>query len=181
MLNRAILLLLVLLILIHLTLCASLPRKKEKRLHQKKLLSNKYFRGIPKDFFRGPKPPLKPEEVTLLVPFTKWKSVTCSTKKHMYTLKSPNCEPKKVDRGLCFGQCGSIFIPGQNLHYSSACLPVLKRVPVEMSCSSKDGGVKAKRMKFFEKVVACSCKKVKVDWKQVVREIKSQFEFKMSL
>jgi len=178
--NRVILLLLALLMtLLHLS--ASLPRVKEKRLRQKKLLTNKYLRGIPKDFFRGPKPPLKPEQVTLLIPFTKWKSVTCSTKKNMYTLKSPKCEPKRVDRGLCFGQCGSIFIPGQNLHYSSACLPVMQRVPVEMSCTGNDGGIKAKRIKFYEKVVACSCKKVKVDWKQVVREIRSQFEFKMKL
>uniref|UniRef100_A0A7M5WKC7 DAN domain-containing protein n=1 Tax=Clytia hemisphaerica TaxID=252671 RepID=A0A7M5WKC7_9CNID len=158
-----------------LTLCAitvhSWPKTKR---HQ--LFRNDFFRGIPnRSLFRGPRPALKAEEATVLVPYTQWKSTRCEMKKNMFLLKSPKCEPINVNRGLCYGQCSSVFIPGQNLHYSAACIPNLQKRAVEMQCDLGNG-VKAKRIKFYEKVVSCSCKKVKVDWKQVVKDIRSQFE-----
>ena len=143
---------------------------------QRQLFRNDFFRGVSiKHFARGPKPPIKAEETTMLIPFTKWKSTQCEMKKNIYKLRSPQCKPKTVNRGLCYGQCSSVFIPGQNLHYSAACIPILQQQPVEMDCDGVNGA-RAKRIKFYEKVVACSCRKVKVDWKQVVREIRSEFE-----
>ena len=151
----------------------SLPRR-----HQRQLFRNDFYHGLlsGKHFTRGPKPPIKSLETSVLIPFSKWKSATkCEMKSNIYTLTAPKCQVKKVNRGLCYGQCSSVFIPGQNLHYSAACIPIMQQRPVEMECEGEDGTL-AKRIMFYEKVVACQCKKVNVDWKQVVKEIRSQFE-----
>lgn len=108
---------------------------------------------------RGTKPPIGG---TVDKNLGKWPTETCSVKKNMYEIKPPNCDKIWVDQGLCFGFCNSIYIPGSKLRLNQMCLPKYKKTPVEVNCIKS--GKKAKRILFYRKIIACSCRKVTVDW-----------------
>lgn len=139
-----------------------------------KLDGDKVYQGMAKQMKnRGKQPPLTKTDETFLIPGSKWEADKCEVKKNMYRVKAPKCKPKVIDRGLCYGQCNSIYIPGSKLHFSQACLPEFKQTPVTLNCL--EDGKRAMTVKFYEKIVACSCKKVTVDWSQIIRDIRTKF------
>ena len=135
-----------------------------------KLDGNKVYKDMVK---RGQKPQLKESSNILLVDGSKWRGENCSVKKNLYTLKVNRCQELEIDRGLCYGHCRSIIVPGSKLRVSSACLPTIKKVPVTLDCSRK--GKRIKKVKFYEKIVACSCRRVTFNYEQFLRELEGRF------
>lgn len=85
----------------------------------------------------------------------------CEVQPNHYKLHVKGCEPKAVDRGMCYGHCVSTYVPGTKYKISSnACLPLVKKRHVKLECVT-DGIRTKKKIKYY-KIVDCKCKEVKV-------------------
>ena len=133
---------------------------------------------------RGPKPPLnfvnenkrqkvviplKVSESTILGPKFDPKTVFCDLRNYTYTWRVPKCKTIKIQQGFCYGLCHSLYIPGNTLHYSTACLPKYKLVPVTLKC--RVDGRRVRKIKFYHKAISCACTKMQIDMKQLLREL----------
>ena len=97
----------------------------------------------------------------IMVPNNKWNKSSCGAYPYVTKINWEDCEPAEAENNMCYGRCNSIFIPGVQEQYSTACLPIYKKIDILMNC--KIGGKRFQKLRFYWKIVSCSCRKVKLD------------------
>lgn len=94
------------------------------KINSKYQLAYKFRNGKPKTFKQYVMDSSKSGKGTLIMRGDEWKLEWCKAKAFNQTVKQPGCFTKDVGNKYCYGQCNSIFIPGQNyLKVCNTCRP----------------------------------------------------------
>lgn len=90
-------------------------------LNAKYEVNDDYYDSGPKSFKQHV---IENSKGTLIMKADEWKLEWCKAKSFNQTIRHPGCLPRIIQNNYCYGQCNSIYIPGERrLEGCNSCMP----------------------------------------------------------
>ena len=127
-----------------------------ERINSRYAMARTYESKEPKNFKQHVLEKIRAGKGTLIMRAEEWKLEWCKAKAFNQTVRQPGCFSREIENKYCYGQCNSIYIPGQrNLDSCNSCRPKSYQfVAVTLLCPFT---AKKRQHKQVQMIYSCYC------------------------